>query len=336
MLVAANKIIKTSDPDAKVWMGSLVSATSSNCVVNPMTFILDVNSARGWSSADAITYQPERGATSPEDPSTVVVNQGCGTSVQGNSTSLSAEVKGVQDLAKQLGNKPVYITGLVWNPDDLVVMQKNRTIDPGTLESDLLVRGSVILMADNSIPLVFWQIDPVNQPSSMTSMVNLSSLLSEAKPLDQTQPLVGSVEEFHFQKGAEVNSFAWRIQDGDTPQQVNLMGLASGKISAFAANAVNLNTSAGTTLQVDDSGSTTLLLNERPVIFIGKAGDWQTQIKAVVSDQMDIWRLSIQQSIADWINRQKAAFMQWLAQLFNKAKDSAVNWGEEKIKQLFN
>ncbi|MDP3449658.1 MAG: beta-galactosidase, partial [Anaerolineaceae bacterium] len=151
MLKAASKIIKNTDPNDQVWMGSLVSATASNCAVNPLSFLLEVNAAKAWSMADAVTYQPRRGATVPELPSESDINLSCNASMAASSASLSAEVQSIQDLARQLGGKPVYITGLTWSPDELVSLQGSRAIDVNTLQSDLLVRASVMLTGGISL-----------------------------------------------------------------------------------------------------------------------------------------------------------------------------------------
>lgn len=335
MLRSASKIIKNADSNDKVWMGSVVSAAAENCAVNPLTFLLEMNAAKAWNAADGVAYQPQRGPTAPENPSNIV-NQNCSSTVTVNSSSIVTEVQSVQDLARQLGGKPVYITGLVWSQEDLIPLQANRAIDLNTLQSDMLVRASVMLTGANSIPIVFWQIDPLSQPQSMTGLTNLSALLNDSKSLGQIQGQSGSVQEFRFQKGADINLLAWRMQDGDSPQQVVFSGLAAGKMSAYAADASSLDAAVGTAVEVDDSGSTTILLNERPVIILGKAGGWDNQIKAAISDQVDIWRIGIQQSIAESLNQLKAAFLQWLEDLFNKAKDSAVDWGEAKINEILN
>lgn len=336
MLRSASKIIKKVDPNDQVWMGSLVSATAGNCAINPLTFLLEINGANAWKSADIITYQPQRGAAAPENPSAASVNPACSSSMTENFTSLSAEVQSVQDLARQLGGKTVYITGLAWSQGELQTLQGGRSIDANTLLSDLLVRASVILTGANSIPLVFWQIDPVNQPSSMTGMTNLSATLDNSESLGQIQGQTGLVQEFRFQKGAHVNLMAWRSADGDTPQPVSFSGLTTGSMVAYATDAANLDPASGTSIDVDSSGGTMIMLNERPVILVGKTGGWDSQIKALASDQLDVWRISIHQSASNGLNRVKAAMFQWLDDLFTSAKDSAVDWGEEKIKDLLN
>lgn len=336
MLKAASKIIKNTDPNDQVWMGSLVSATASNCAVNPLSFLLEVNAAKAWSMADAVTYQPRRGATVPELPSESDINLSCNASMAASSASLSAEVQSIQDLARQLGGKPVYITGLTWSPDELVSLQGSRAIDVNTLQSDLLVRASVMLTGGDAIPLVFWQVDPVNQPQAVTSLSDLSASVVDSKSLGQIQGQTGSVQEYRFLKGPDLTILAWRSQDGDVPQPVVFSNLGTKSMMAFSTDVLGLDKSYGTVIQVDGTGRSIVMLNERPVIFTSKTGAWDEQVKAVVSNQIELWRLALNNVISHGLGNLKGVFTQWLDGIFTNAKDSAVDWGSEKIKDILN
>lgn len=336
MLKAASKIIKGTNPNDSVWMGSLVSATASDCAVNPLTFLLEINAAKGWKHADVITYQPARGAVAPEAPTTALVNQGCASSMPGSSSSISSEVQAVQDLARQLGGKQVYITGLSWTPDELLELKGGRAIDVNVLHSDLLTRATASLMGNNSIPLIFWQVDPLYQAASMSSLANLTTMTQDSKSLGQLQGESGPVQEFRFQKGARIAVLAWRSQEGDSPQPVQISNLSPGKLLAYSADSTSLVAEVGTELKVNDNGTTVVMLNERPVLFIGKSGSWDEQVKASISDQLDLWRIGLQRSISEQLNQVKASFLQWLEDLFTQAKEDAVDWGEEQIRELLN
>lgn len=336
ILKAASKIIKNTDPNDQVWMGSLVSATANNCAVNPLSFLLEVNAAKAWSMADAVTYQPRRGATAPELPSESDINLGCNASMAASSVSLSAEVLSIQDLARQLGGKPVYITGLTWSPDELVSLQEGRSIDANTLQSDLLVRASVLLTGGDAVPLVFWQVDPINQTQAVTSLSDLSASIVNSKSLGQIQGQTGNVHEYRFQKGADLAILAWRSLDGDSPQPVVFSNLGAKSLMAYSTDVLGLDKNYGTVIQVDGTGSSIVMLNERPVIFISKTGSWDEQIKASVTNQIELWRLDLQEVISHGLGNLKGIFMQWLDGLFTRAKDSAVDWGSEKIKDILN
>lgn len=336
LIRSAGKIIHSVDPNDQVWMGSLVSATALDCAVNPLTFLLEVNAAKGWNSADAVTFQPRRGGVAPENPSSNVVNSGCGSSLPAANTNLATEVQAVQDLARQLGGKPVYVTGLSFGQEELIALANGRAIDLGWLQSDLLVRSTVMLMGSNTIPLVFWQFDPILQPAVLPAFANLSNLLGNAKPLGQFQGQSGSVQEYRFQQGGDLTMVAWRSLDGDYPQPVSFSGIGSNKLTAYPAEGGGLVADGGMEVPVDASGSAVVMLNERPVLFLGKTGSWDNQIKEDVNAQLENWKYDLQAAVRRWLNNQKAAFLQMLEDLFNQAKDSAVDWGEEQIHDLLN
>lgn len=336
LLNSASKIIKNTDPKDEIWMGGLVSATANNCATNPLSFILEINAAKAWKSADVITYQPLRGAVAPEMPATADINQGCIASMTASSASLVAEVQSVQDLVRQLGGKPLYITGLTWSSEELASLQGSRQIDLNTLQSDLLVRASVLLTGSDAVPIVFWQVDPLYQLNAITSLTDLSASIVNSKSLGQIQGQTGSVQEYRFQKGADLAIFAWRSQDGDIPQPVIFSNLDSKSMTAFSTDVLGLDKQYGTPIQVDKTGSSIVMLNERPVIFISKPGSWDEQLKANATDQIDLWRVELQKITSDGLGRLKAIFLQWLEGLFTKAKDTAVDWGSEKIKDILN
>ncbi|MCX6055684.1 MAG: hypothetical protein NTZ74_12380 [Chloroflexi bacterium] len=336
LLKAASKIIKTGDPNDQVWIGSLISAAAGNCALNPLTYLLEINGAKGWGSADAFSYQPSRGATAPEDLPNLAGNQACASSIAVPPGNMSAEVQSMKDLSRQLGGKPLYITGLKWSNEDLQVLRNNRAIEPGQFESDLLVRASIMLMGNNTTPLIFWQIDPSDQWYAMTAMKNLNTILSDSKSIGQFQGQSGSVQEYRFQKAGDEDIIAWRSSEGDSPQPVTLSNLDTRNITAFTSDSTNLSESAGSPLSVDESGNTILLLNERPVIFLLQPGGFDDQIKRSIMDQTDLWKIDLQESILHWINNQKAAFLRSLDDLFNQAKENAINWGEQKINDLLN
>jgi len=336
ILKAASKIIKNTDPNDQVWMGSLVSATAINCAVNPLSFLLEVNASKAWSIADAITYQPRRGAVAPELPSDSDINQGCNASMTASSASMAAEVQSVQDLARQLGGKPVYITGLTWSPEELVSLQNGRAIDTNTLLSDLLVRASVMLTGADAVPMVFWQVDPLNQLQEVNSLKDLSASVVNSKSLGQIQGQTGSVQEFRFQNGPNLSILAWRSQDGDAPQPVAFSNLNTKSMTAFSTDVLGLDKTYGTPIQVDGTGSSIVMLNERPVIFIYKNGSWDEQLKAASTNQIELWRLELQDAMSHGAGHLKAIFMQWLDGLFTQAKDSVVDWGTDKIKDVLN
>jgi hypothetical protein len=184
--------------------------------------------------------------------------------------------------------------------------------------------------------MVFWQIDPLNQTQAITSLTDLTAAVVNSKSLGQIQGQTGNVQEYRFQNGADLSVLAWRSQDGDSPQPVIFSNLAAKSLTAFSTDVLGLDKAYGTPIQVDGTGSSVVMLNERPVIFIGKIGSWDEQIKAGTTNQIELWRIDLQRALSTWLGHLKSIFTQWMEGLFTRAKDSAVDWGTEKIKDMLN
>ena len=184
--------------------------------------------------------------------------------------------------------------------------------------------------------MVFWQVDPLYQPLAMTSLTDLSASMVNSKSLGQIQGQTGSVQEYRFQNGPNLAILAWRSQDGDAPQPVSFSNLATKSMTAFSTDVLGLDKAYGTPIQVDGTGNSVIMLNERPVIFLYKNGGWDEQIKAGATNQIELWRLDLQAAMSRGLGHLKAIFTQWLDGIFTRAKDSAVDWGSEKIKDMLN
>jgi hypothetical protein len=335
MLKVANTIIKTADPNDEVWMGSLVSSTSGSCTFNPLTFLLEVNGSGGFNSMDSITYMPQRGALSPETATTTVSSQ-CSSSLPANGASLSSEVQSMQDLARQLGGKPLRIEGLGWSADELANLAANRAVTSDQLLADELTRATVILAANNSINDFFWNVDEANNPSAYTALRNLNSVLVGAKLVSQPQGQTGSVYEYRFTKGSQWIIIAWRAQEGDSPIPVTLSDLEVSSLTAYAVDAAEFIPADGTALNVDSNKSTILYLNERPVVFLGKTADLTNAIQEDGQAQADTWKYDIKVMAHKTVNNAKAAALNALKGLLNSAKAEAINWGKAELNKLLN
>ncbi len=334
LLRSASKIINKVDSNDEVWIGSLVNPSSGYCAVNPLTFLLEIHGARGWNSADAISYQPDWGANAPENPTANISS--CSSTVTTNTASLASDVRSVQELARQLGGKPVYVTSLNWDENESAVLAANRTISTAQVQADMLTRASIGLMGLDTVPLVFWSADVSPQTPVANTLSNLSSQLDNAKSIGQVQGAQGSVDEYRFQKGGNLKVFIWHNVDGDNGIPVTLGNLPASSYIAYATDTLVLNNTTGTAIKVAEDGSTVIGLNERPVLLVGKVGDIGEQIKGAVADQLDMWRIQFGELLKRWLNEAKASFIQMFEELFDKAKENAIEWGEEQINGLFN
>jgi len=335
MVKAASKIIKNADPNDQVWMGSLVSAASSQCSVNPLTFLLEVNGTKAWNVIDSVQYSPSRGALAPE-ASLTAVNTSCQSTLPTNSTTMAGEVQSLLDLARQLGGKTVRIEDLGWSGDELTVLASNRGITTDQVQADLLVRASVLLLGNDNLTQLFWRVDPAAQPSSFAALSNLNSVLRGAKLVSQVQGQTGSVFEYRFQKGSKWILIAWRSTDGDNPYPVSLSSLGVSKLTAYPVDAVSFSTENGTVIPVDAAGNAIIMLNERPVVFIGQMDGVSEALQADAADQLDLWKAGLQNVAHQAMNEVKAVVLQALESVLNSAKDQAIQWGEDKLNELLN
>ena len=334
LLRSASKIINKVDPNDEVWIGSLVNPSSGNCAMNPMNYLLEIHGSRGWNSADAISYQPDWGAAAPENPASG--NSSCNSSVTTDSSSMVSDVHSIQELARQLGGMPVYVTSLGWNVGDLSTLAANRNIGLAQVEADMLTRASVSLMGLDTVPLVFWNTDLTPQTATAVTLHNLASQLDNAKAIGQVQGSTGNVYEYRFKKGVDLKVFAWRSTDGDAGSSVSIGNLPASSYITYAPDTQVLNNTMGSAIKVAADGSTVIGLNERPIFLLGKVGNIGEQAQSAISDQLDIWRIQFGELLKQWLNEAKASFVRMFEEFINKAKDNAIDWGEQQINDLLH
>lgn len=333
LLRSAARIIRDADPNDQVWLGTLGGFSAPDCAMNPLTFILEVNAAKGWNSFDAILYRPYQGSTSPEFPSSGEINSSCASNLMSTPTSIADEVRAVQELARQLGGKPVFISALGWNGDVLSALAGNREIHAGQVETDLLVRASSALMSHNSIPLIFWNADIYNNAEAYSALSNLQQVLHNTKPLGRLQGEDGNVHEYHFRKGGEVTVIAWRVQDGDTPYPAIIHAGDMRSFTAWSADSSELTKNTGLHIPAEN-GEALVMLNERPVIFLGRSGDLIISLRNSVEDQTELMQIELGKLMERLVNEAKSEFVHLLEKELDKAKDSALEWGENKLDEL--
>ncbi|MPM90661.1 hypothetical protein SDC9_137783 [bioreactor metagenome] len=294
-----------------------------------------MNGTKAWSVIDSIQYDPDRGALAPEATLTSV-SSGCSTSLPMSSTTMVGEVQALLDLARQLGGKTVRIEGMGWTSDDLTALMANRNLSSDQALADLLTRASVQLFAENGITQNFWQINPTDRPLVLQAMSNLNSVLAGAQFISQPQGQTGSVFEYRFQKGSQWVIIAWRASEGDTPYPVTLANLPVDALSAYAVDATAFSSEYGTAIPVDASGNAVLMLNERPVVFVGKIYNLSQAMQADAEYQVATWKHEVKVMVHQGMNNVKAAILQSLESVLNSAKDKAIQWGEDKLNELLN
>lgn len=198
----------------------------------------------------------------------------------------------------------------------------------------MLGRASVILMARNSIPAVFWRTDITENPSSYNAIKNLQNTLSKSRPLGQSQGMEGSIHEYRFGEGGKTVIVAWNTVDGDDAVPASLSVEHFKRLEAWAIDTPDITHEYALQIKVDDAGTAIVLLNERPVIFTGRTSDIAESVRASIHDQVELWGEEVQESLAHVANNLKSEMMGLLEQWFDQAKEEAINWGEEKLDEL--
>lgn len=334
LVSSAADVIKGVDPNDQVWLGTLTGLFDPECAMNPLTFILELNANKTWNDFDAILYQPAQGSAAPEYPSSGSINSACASNLMAKPASLTEELRAVQELARQLGGKPVLVSGLGWGSAELSTLSANREISPDQVEADLLVRASASLMSQNSIPVIFWNSDIVTNRSAQRALTNLQHSLAKTKPLGRVMAEDPSVHEYHFRKGGEQLIIAWHAQDGDSAYQTVLNVSDLPSLTAWAADAESLSRETGNVIPSKGIEKIPVTLTERPVIFSGRTGDLILNIKYTVEDQVELVQIELSRLMKLWFNEAKKEFVKLLEKELDEAKNSALEWGEDKIDEL--
>ncbi len=334
LLVSASKIIHSIDASDQVWMGSLTGLAANDCLLSPLTFLLEVHAAGGWKYADAIPYSPRQGSAVPEATPAGMITSACGTNLMTTPVSMAEEVRAVQELVRQLGTKPLVITNLDWKNPELKTLNKGRTITNFQLKADLLTRASVALVGQNAIPVVFWNMNITKNNSGSAAITNLQSTLENSQSLGQVQGASGAVQEYRFRNGSDLYALAWRSVDGDEALPVNLDFEGMKTVIVYPLETYTGNTSGGTELTLEPSGQALMMLNERPVILRGRSGNLAENLQAETNQQVEILREEINKVLRSWGNQVKSAFLRILDKWFDAARQDAVEWGEGVINEL--
>ncbi|HPS41210.1 MAG TPA: hypothetical protein PK040_01310 [Anaerolineaceae bacterium] len=334
LLHAAYQVLKDVDPTSQVWLGSLTGVAANNCAMNPLTFLLEVNAAKGWKYMDAIAYHPVRGALAPEVPLSVSSKSACSSNLMEKPVSISAEVRSVQDLTRQLGSKPVVITGLGWGNKSLQQLKEGRAITQAELEADLLVRTSAALMAENTPPVIIWNVDLNSNLHAFNALANLQASIANAASRGKMDGASGALHEYQFLKGDETYLLAWRSEEGDSAYPANIAAEKNDSLMLYPADATRLSQEFGLNPQFSAPNQVTLMLNERPVIFYSRSHSLVKNVKLSLDDQLVTWKMDLKQAFQRQVNILKAAMRNFFDDLFNRVKDSAIEWGEEKIEEL--
>jgi len=150
--------------------------------------------------------------------------------------------------------------------------------------------------------------NPGSEGAAETSLLNLETLLVNAKPLGEVQGRNGTIFEYRFEKGDQVIIIVWRSIEGDTAAPVTLANLEVRSLKAFPVDAASFDLSGGTEINVDENGNALMLVNERPVVLIGKTASLTVGIEQNVQNTIELVQIEFGQSMRRLANNQKSSF----------------------------
>lgn len=341
MLKEAARIIHRADPESLVLTGALASPYDKNCAVHPYSFLLDLHGARVWDWFDGIALRPNRGNHLPEEILSPAANPQC-QPVVAPQADLAGETAAIQQLAKQLKSKPVWITDLQVTLSQANAMSDGRAITDGQMQADVLVRASIPLMSQPGVQAVFWKDFPFAdgeggalQPSSLRAFSNLAHLLSTARFME-SQPAQSdsAIRQYRFRNGLNWVIVVWSAVGGDEPRPAVLENVMTGTLSAYTADSEALFSTGGVPVEVDAGGRAILLVTERPVILVGKTRDVTRIIQYGAEDLAASLKEETQKFVHSQAKNAKAELMNWLESLLDSLKARFLNWGEEQLDQV--
>jgi hypothetical protein len=348
MLQVAYKIIKAKNSNAQVILGGLEMKVS-DCSENPFAFLAAVEKSGGWQSFDSIGLQLIGSTTWPEQPSLSENEHDLltGACVPGTKTwrTILDEIQSVVTFSRQFGEKNIWVTAVGYNNQ---VIQDLAPYDPNTaslVESDLLTRTLVPILADPSVKKVFWYTladDPTNPGFSMgpfgqITMANINAFLKTSKPLGTIlqDGIPVDVDVYAFDKDGKTIFVIWRAVSGTESEPVTISGLQGNSAIAYAADAAEISDATAQPLVVNADGNITLMVSRRPLFIVAQANDLAGRLQSSAQDQVDQVKESVDSGAKTLWEGAKTSVSNQISSWLNDIKNSILQSIQQKLDQVF-
>jgi hypothetical protein len=348
MIQVAYKIIKAKNSSAQVILGGL-DMKGSDCSESPFAFLASVEKTGGWQSFDSIGVQLIGSNTWPEQASISgnEHNSLTGTCVSGTQTWGTAldEIQSVVSFSRQFGEKSIWVTAVGYHTQ---VIQDLAPYDPYTaslVESDLLARTVVPILADPSVKEVFWFTlaeDPSNPgfgmgPFGQITLANINEFLKNSKPLGNIQQpgIPEDVEVYAFDKDGKTIFVIWRAVSGNEPEPVTLSGLQGNSSIAYPADAAEISEATAQPLAVSADGNISLMVSRRPLFIEAQANDLAGRLQSTAQDQVDQVKESVDAGAKTLWEGAKTSVSNQISSWLNDIKDSILQSIQQKLDQVF-
>jgi hypothetical protein len=348
MLTIAYKIIKNQDANARVILGG-VGLDEQDCSEDAYTFLAGVKESGGWQSFDAIGVQITHRGTWPEQASSLwnddsPSQKNC-ASKPPDLYSVPEEIQSVVSFAKGLGEKPIWITSLGYDAQAIDKLANNDKNAAALVESDILVRTAIPLLANPSVQKLFWYTlveDPLHPgyamgPFGQISLANINEFLRGSKPVgifaDSGMPK--DVNAYAFQNNGKTIFFIWRAAADGIQEPVFLPGLQGDSAVAYAADVAEISTRTARSLTITDEGVLHLMVSQRPQIIIIQDMDLSDRIQTTAQDQVDQVKESVDAGVKTLWEGLKFRIATQISTWLNEIKESILQIIHQKLNQLF-
>ncbi|HUV15168.1 MAG TPA: hypothetical protein VMW28_01225, partial [Pelolinea sp.] len=316
-------VIKSAHSTDTILLGGL--ALDGDCAFHPIPYLQALNDNDAWYAFDALSLELPALNDSPE---TVQVDT-CGYApVQSSGKPLADALRGVDDIVRETGAKPVWVHGLAFTADFLSAKSTERGTLPEVAESDYMARASAIVLAEGGVDKVFWRYDPqAGAPGAiaMQSFSNLSRTLGGSYENSGAYMADSGIMSIRFRGSGKLSALTWRSTGGDDFIPAVIPGFESYNLHAWSADAASLKSRDGIELPVDAGGSVALMVSERPVIISGKPDDLKQSLTLFLADSAAQAGKGLQGKLASWAQAQKA-----------KAAEKVGAWVDEQQQSLMD
>ena len=346
-LKIASDIIKEADKSDLVILGGIRSDTG-NCLNQPSAFLYSIYMLDAWDAFDVIGIDLDTYAIAPEGNSMYQTYDSaagvCLTSAEEgfNLAEILALVDGVNS---QFGAKPIWITALAWQEDDLSAIAEERGTLPDVVRSDFLSRASVMLLGRHNVANIYWTYtgDAEGDTSlgvfSLQVFKNLSASLQGFLSTVDVSDIYAGYYQYRLTTSSAVQIFVWRTTGGDQFLPFTLQNVAGYTLEAYALDAESIKKGKGIELNVGESGETAFMLNERPVLVKAIPSDLKERlslylqglftsasqsIKNSTEDILETQKEKASQQVEEWVDEQKDS-------LFEMLKESLLEWLQEAL-----
>ncbi|HOJ00085.1 MAG TPA: hypothetical protein PLL88_00585 [Anaerolineaceae bacterium] len=349
LAIASNAIKEASHSDLVILGG--IRSDTGNCINQPSAFLNSINTLGMWNAFDVIGVELDTYSIAPEGKYMYqtydTVSGVCLTSAEGGFTL--ADIIALVDAAgSQYGEKPIWITGLAWQTEDLAAIAEERGTLVDVVRADLLSRASIMLLGRHNVEKIFWQYAETDSAAdnsfgvfSQQVFKNLAASLQGLRSSQDASDIFNGYYQYRMTSAGMVDIFVWRGYGGDDFLAYTLQNVGGYQLEAFSLDADSIRSGKGLELSVSTNGETAFMLSERPVLIKATPTDLKERlalsmqglltsagktIKNSAEDIVEEQKEKASQELEEWLDEKKESLFAMLKESFMEWLDKILNW----------